>query len=66
MNSDDKRIAPPPAHQSPGGGEKPPRRPYAKPRLESISLRADEVLAKACKTNTQITCFLKPGILPGS
>lgn len=65
-SSNENRSLPPGAGQLPDGGGNPPRRPYEKPRLESIGLHADEVLAKACKTNTQITCFLNPGILPGS
>jgi hypothetical protein len=29
------------------------KKPYEKPRLHSISLKADEVLAKGCKTKTK-------------
>ena len=42
-----------------------PKRAYEKPRVRSIKLAADEVLAKGCKMSTPSAGFLNTGCLAG-
>ena len=42
-----------------------PKRVYEKPRVRSIKLAADEVLAKGCKMATPSAGFLNTGCLAG-
>ena len=42
-----------------------PKRAYQKPRLRTIKLAADEVLAKGCKMATPSAGFLNTGCLAG-